>query len=459
MKLLAANGGVVMINFLPTYVSDELFRWGADESAEKARINGLEHSGGLYLGQPEQAAAAMAEIASALNPSEGTIPTPLQIQEHFITAHRIRGAAALYGYGGVAELSERYDVPVHIHVAETAGEVDDCVREHGVRPVAYLDSLGLVNERSVFAHGVHLDDAELALIAARGATLVTCPVSNMKLAVGGAFRYPAAHAAGCAIGIGTDGAASNNSLDLIQDVKVLALLQKHTAQDPAALPAPDASRRLAAKPFDQRANVGRPHAIRDVEVRELRLRHRALEGRPERSARPVSRGVAGAAPVGFDRAAAGLEGGAVQHLAEPQHLVEHFLGASVLPVDLVDDDDGRQVAGQRLLQHVTGLRQRTFGGIDEQEHTVDHGQGALDLAAEVGVAGGVDEVDLDTLPVDGSRLGEDGDATLALLVVGVHDAVDHRLVGREGTRGAQERVDEGGLSVVDVRNQRDVTDL
>lgn len=177
----------------------------------------------------------------------------------------------------VAELSERYGVPVHIHVAETAGEVDDCVREHGMRPVAYLDSLGLVNDRSVFAHGVHLDDAELALIAERGATLVTCPVSNMKLAVGGAFRYPDARAAGCAIGIGTDGAASNNSLDLIQDVKVLALLQKHTAVDPAALPAPDAwaiatgamAPRLGATPLA----VGQPAdlLLLDLDVAELLL--------------------------------------------------------------------------------------------------------------------------------------------------------------------------------------------
>lgn len=177
----------------------------------------------------------------------------------------------------VAELSERYDVPVHIHVAETAGEVADCVREHGVRPVAYLDSLGLVNDRSVFAHGVHLDDAELALIAERGATLVTCPVSNMKLAVGGAFRYPAARAAGCPIGVGTDGAASNNSLDLLQDIKVLALLQKHTAIDPAALPAPEAwaiatgarAPRLGATPLE----VGAPAdlLLLDLDVPELLL--------------------------------------------------------------------------------------------------------------------------------------------------------------------------------------------
>ncbi len=177
------------------------------------------------------------------------------------------GPHAIYTVGpdalrSIAEVSDRHDAPVHIHLAETAGEVDDCVREHGLRPVPYLDALGLITERSVLAHGVHLDDAELEIVAARGATLVTCPVSNMKLSVGGAFRYPAARAAGCAVGIGTDGAASNNSLDLLQDVKVLSLLQKHTTGDPSVLPAADAwaiatgatAPRLGATPLE----VGHP---------------------------------------------------------------------------------------------------------------------------------------------------------------------------------------------------------
>ena len=83
----------------------------------------------------------------------------------------------------------------------------------------------------------------------------------------------------------------------------------------------------------------------------------------------------------------------------------------------------------------------------------------LDLAAEVGVAGGVDQVDLDALPVDRGGLGEDGDAPLALLVVGVHDSVDHRLVGGEGAGGTQQRVDQRGLAVVDVGDERDVTNV
>ena len=92
----------------------------------------------------------------------------------------------------------------------------------------------------MLAHGCYLDDADLELVAARGATIVTNPVSNLKLAVGRVFPLPAARALGIAVGLGTDGAASNNGLDLFQDVKVLALIQKHAADDPAACPAAEA---------------------------------------------------------------------------------------------------------------------------------------------------------------------------------------------------------------------------
>ena len=81
-------------------------------------------------------------------------------------------------------------MPVHTHLSETEQEVHDCIAAHGCRPAQYLDRLGLLNERTVLAHGVWLDDDELALIAERGATIVTNPVSNMKLAVGRAFPYP-----------------------------------------------------------------------------------------------------------------------------------------------------------------------------------------------------------------------------------------------------------------------------
>ena len=140
----------------------------------------------------------------------------------------------------IAELSAERRLPVQIHLSETRQEVEDCLATHGLRPAAYLDRLGLLSERTALAHGVWLDAAELELLAARGCTVVTNPVANMKLAVGGVFPYPAARAAGVAVGLGSDGAGSNDSLDLLADLKAFALAQKHAAADPTAIAAAEA---------------------------------------------------------------------------------------------------------------------------------------------------------------------------------------------------------------------------
>jgi 5-methylthioadenosine/S-adenosylhomocysteine deaminase len=140
----------------------------------------------------------------------------------------------------IAELSAERELPVQIHLSETEKEVQDCLAEHGERPAHYLDRLGLLTERTILAHGVWLGPEELALVAERGATVVSNPAANMKLAVGGVFPYPAAKAAGVAIGLGTDGAGSNDSLDLLADLKLFALAQKHAAADPTAIEAAEA---------------------------------------------------------------------------------------------------------------------------------------------------------------------------------------------------------------------------
>ena len=140
----------------------------------------------------------------------------------------------------LGEVAEARDLPVQIHLAETEQEVLDCLERHGVGPAELLDRCGLLGPRTVLAHGVWLTDAALDLVAERGAVIVTTPVSNMKLAVGGVFDYTAARARGIPVGLGTDGAASNNSLDLLADAKLLSLLHKHTADDPAAMPAREA---------------------------------------------------------------------------------------------------------------------------------------------------------------------------------------------------------------------------
>ena len=137
-------------------------------------------------------------------------------------------------------------------------------------------------------------------------------------------------------------------------------------------------------------------------------------------------------------------------------LVENGLCPCVGTVDLVDDDHGGQIAGERLGQHVPGLRHRTFGGVHQQEHAVDHGERPLDLSCEVGVARRVDQVDRDTLPLDRGGLGEDGDAALALLVVRIHHSVDRCLVRGEDTGCGEQAIHEGGLAVIYVRDQRNV---
>jgi hypothetical protein len=137
-------------------------------------------------------------------------------------------------------------------------------------------------------------------------------------------------------------------------------------------------------------------------------------------------------------------------------LVEDLGRAGVRTIDLVDRDDDRKVTGHRFLEDVPGLRQRTLGGVDEEEDRVDHEQRPLDLAAEVGVTRGVDDVQAGSRVIDGRLLGEDRDALLALQVARVEDAIDHGLVRAERARLAEHRVDEGRLAVVDVGDDGNV---
>ncbi|HEY5977255.1 MAG TPA: amidohydrolase [Solirubrobacterales bacterium] len=139
-----------------------------------------------------------------------------------------------------AETAAERGVAIQIHLSETEREVSECVAAHGVRPAEYLDRVGLLGERTVLAHGVWLDTGELELIAERGCTVVTNPVANMKLAVGGVFPYPRAREAGVAVGLGTDGAGSNDSLDLLADLKAFALAQRHAAGDATVIAAAEA---------------------------------------------------------------------------------------------------------------------------------------------------------------------------------------------------------------------------
>ena len=140
----------------------------------------------------------------------------------------------------IREIADKKGYLVHTHLSETKREVDDCMAQHGARPAAYLDKIGFLSKDVVAAHGCWLDPAEIEILARTGAKVAHCPTSNMKLAAGQAMPYAAMKEAGVVMGLGTDGAASNNNLDMFEAMKFSALLQKFAHRDPSVLPAHEA---------------------------------------------------------------------------------------------------------------------------------------------------------------------------------------------------------------------------
>lgn len=135
-----------------------------------------------------------------------------------------------------AELAEEFAAPFIIHVAETRWEADKITAEKGVSPVEYLADLGVLSERTVAAHCVHVGEADLDRLAEFGAGVASNPVSNLKLGSGVA-PVPQMLSRGIKVAWGTDGAASNNTLDLLRDAQLAALLYKGVTGDPTVMSA------------------------------------------------------------------------------------------------------------------------------------------------------------------------------------------------------------------------------
>ncbi len=136
----------------------------------------------------------------------------------------------------IAALAAELDLPVHVHLNETEDEVRRSVSEHGVRPIERLRRLGVLGPALIAVHAVHLEKQEIELLGSHAASIAHCPSSNLKLASGFA-PIEALRRAGANLCLGTDGAASNNRLDLMQEMRLAALLAKATAGDAQALPA------------------------------------------------------------------------------------------------------------------------------------------------------------------------------------------------------------------------------
>jgi len=133
------------------------------------------------------------------------------------------------------EFAEKNGLIFHIHIAETRKEQADSQQQHGARVVEYLSKTGALCDRMLAAHCVWLTKSEVDLLAKAGVSVAHCPVSNMKLASGGVAPLPEMFERGVTVGLGTDGAASNNSLDMFETMKVCALLHKAQRWDPTVL--------------------------------------------------------------------------------------------------------------------------------------------------------------------------------------------------------------------------------
>jgi 5-methylthioadenosine/S-adenosylhomocysteine deaminase len=141
----------------------------------------------------------------------------------------------------LATLAQELEIPVHMHVHETAHEVEESMARFGMRPLERLAQLGLVGPNLLAVHMTQLEDAEIAHLAEAGAHVLHCPESNLKLA-SGFCPVQKLMEAGVNVCLGTDGAASNNDLDLMGEMRTAALLAKGVAGDAAALPAAAALR-------------------------------------------------------------------------------------------------------------------------------------------------------------------------------------------------------------------------
>jgi len=161
----------------------------------------------------------------------------------------------------VATLAEQLQLPVHIHVHETQSEINEHIKQYGVRPLERLHRLGLLGPELIAVHSVHLNDVEIALLAAQGCSVAHCPASNLKLASGFA-RLGDMLSAGINVGIGTDGAASNNRLDIIGELRLAALVSKAQSGDAKTLPA-HAALRMAT--LNNAKALGLDHEIGTIE--------------------------------------------------------------------------------------------------------------------------------------------------------------------------------------------------
>ncbi len=170
-------------------------------------------------------------------------------------------------------LSDQLDAPVHLHLHETAREVEDAQRETGMRPIARIKALGLLNDHLIAVHMTQLTDSEIAQCAEAGVSVVHCVESNLKLA-SGFCPAEALRKASVNLAIGTDGCASNNDLDMFGEMRTAALVAKAVAADAGALNAFDTLRAAtlnAARALGWESRIGSIEVGKQADLAAIRL--------------------------------------------------------------------------------------------------------------------------------------------------------------------------------------------
>jgi len=160
---------------------------------------------------------------------------------------------------------------------------------------------------------------------------------------------------------------------------------------------------------------------------------------------------------GVERREIELLVGCAKRREKIEHLFLNFVGTLIGTIRLVDDDDRFQPERQRLHGDELGLRHRTLGRVHQHQRAIDHRQDTFDFAAEIGMAGGIYDIDANAVPFNRRAFRKDGDPALALLVIGIHDALGNALIVPEGAGLPQQLVDQGRFAMIDMRDDRDIT--
>lgn len=237
---------------------DDIY-WGAMLAAVEMIKSGTTAFADMYGPNMEKVAEAVAESGLRASLSRGIIgvapDAEQKLEENAALYRDFHGAAngritvmfgphALYTcppdfLRKVARTAEKYDAEIHIHMSETKTEVDNCLKDYGKRPFAHVESTGLFERGTLAAHCVWLDDEDIAIIKRHNIRVAHNPGSNMKLASGVA-PVPRLLGESVCVALGTDGASSNNNLDMIEEMHLAALLHKVHTLDPLAVTADEA---------------------------------------------------------------------------------------------------------------------------------------------------------------------------------------------------------------------------